>query len=107
MVKSRPRIKAPTKKSTVIPNTNVSKTLTIYDPISCFEKTYFSYRPFKHFYLVFYNNFPCLKTLVISKAFFLPRFVKEKEVFGFPVISFLFLKVLRGRSNLRLSGHLG
>ena len=40
-------------------------------------------------------------------AIFLPSFVIQKYVFGLPVINFLFLRVRRGRSSFRESGHSG
>ena len=40
-------------------------------------------------------------------AIFLPSFVREKYAFGLPVINFLFLRVRRGRSSFRESGHSG
>ena len=58
--------------------------------------------------IIFYlNNFLCLKDLAISIAIFWPALVKENMVTGFPLISFLCLKVLKGRSNFRESGHWG
>ena len=49
----------------------------------------------KDFFIFFYlNNFLCLKDLEVSRAIFLPSLVKENEVLGLPVISFLFLRVL-------------
>ena len=45
--------------------------------------------------------------MAVSSAIFFPSLVKVKKVFGLPVINFLFLRVRRGRSSFRESGHSG
>ena len=56
---------------------------------------------------VYLNNFLWRKDLEVSMAIFFPSLVRKKEVLGSPVINFLFLRVRRGRSSFRESGHSG
>src|SRR4030042_6705091 len=57
--------------------------------------------------MAYLNNFLWRKVLAVSIAIVLPVLVTEKKVFGSPLISFLCLKVLKGRSNFRESGQGG